>query len=50
MLTSISLLYQLVKVDLDEKRAIYWMEPGFFPGEPVFVAKPDAEDEDEGKH
>ncbi|PVD23313.1 hypothetical protein C0Q70_16581 [Pomacea canaliculata] len=40
----------LVKVDLAEKRAIYWMEPGFFPGEPVFVAKPDAEDEDEGKH
>jgi carotenoid cleavage dioxygenase-like enzyme len=39
---------QLVKVDVRERTATTWGEPGRYPGEPVFVAAPEAQDEDEG--
>ncbi|MEM7112757.1 MAG: carotenoid oxygenase family protein [Chloroflexota bacterium] len=38
----------LVKVDLETRRDSLWHEPGTYPGEPVFVAAPDAEAEDDG--
>jgi beta,beta-carotene 9',10'-dioxygenase len=31
-----------------ERRSLTWSEQGCFPGEPVFVAAPDADGEDEG--
>jgi carotenoid cleavage dioxygenase-like enzyme len=39
---------QLVKVDVYERTATTWCKPGCYPGEPVFVAAPEARDEDEG--
>jgi beta,beta-carotene 9',10'-dioxygenase len=39
---------RIVKADLVERRSTAWFEEGCFPGEPVFVAAPDAEAEDEG--
>jgi len=39
---------QIVKADLDERTRSPWSEPGSFPGEPVFAAAPDANDEDDG--
>jgi beta,beta-carotene 9',10'-dioxygenase len=39
---------RIVKADLVERRSTAWFEEGCFPGEPVFVAAPDADDEDEG--
>jgi carotenoid cleavage dioxygenase-like enzyme len=39
---------RIVKADVDERNAAVWAEDGCFPGEPVFVAAPDAEREDEG--
>jgi beta,beta-carotene 9',10'-dioxygenase len=39
---------RIVKADVVERRAEVWSEDGCFPGEPVFVAAPDAEGEDEG--
>lgn len=41
-------LNQLVKVDICAKTAQIWHEDGCYPGEPVFVAAPDATGEDEG--
>jgi carotenoid cleavage dioxygenase-like enzyme len=41
-------LEQIVKADVAERRTAVWEEPGSYPGEPVFVAAPDAEAEDEG--
>lgn len=41
-------LDQIVKVDVEERSAAVWREPGTWPGEPVFVAHPDAEREDDG--
>jgi carotenoid cleavage dioxygenase-like enzyme len=38
----------IVKADLIERERSIWVEDGCFPGEPVFVAAPGAEDEDEG--
>ncbi len=38
----------IVKADVVERRSIEWAEDGCFPGEPVFVATPGAEDEDDG--
>ncbi len=43
-----SWLDRLVKVDVVERGTRIWEESGSFPGEPVFVAAPDAEAEDEG--
>jgi carotenoid cleavage dioxygenase-like enzyme len=38
----------LVKLDLEHNATSSWYEEGCYPGEPVFVATPDAEDEDDG--
>jgi len=38
----------LVKIDVETGRSVTWREPGCYPGEPVFVATPDASAEDEG--
>jgi beta,beta-carotene 9',10'-dioxygenase len=39
---------RIVKVDIDEGATLSWSEPGCYAGEPVFVAHPQAEDEDDG--
>jgi carotenoid cleavage dioxygenase-like enzyme len=39
---------QLVKVDVETGAAQTWHEAGTYPGEPVFVARPDASAEEEG--
>jgi beta,beta-carotene 9',10'-dioxygenase len=39
---------RIVKADVVERRSTEWAEDGCFPGEPVFVAAPDAADEDQG--
>jgi beta,beta-carotene 9',10'-dioxygenase len=41
-------LEQIVKIDTHDGAALSWAERGCFPGEPVFVARPDAQDEDDG--
>src|SRR5713101_7033333 len=41
-------LNQLVKVDVIQRSARTWFEEDSYPGEPVFVAAPDATGEDEG--
>ncbi len=41
-------LDRLVKVDIECGEANVWSEPGTYPGEPVFVAEPAADDEDAG--
>jgi carotenoid cleavage dioxygenase-like enzyme len=39
---------RIVKADVVERRSTVWSEDDCFPGEPVFVAAPGAEGEDEG--
>jgi beta,beta-carotene 9',10'-dioxygenase len=39
---------QIVKVDIPGGEADTWHEPGSYPGEPVFVARPGGEAEDDG--
>jgi carotenoid cleavage dioxygenase-like enzyme len=39
---------RIVKADVLERRSITWSDDHCFPGEPVFVAAPDAKGEDEG--
>lgn len=39
---------RIVKADVVEHRSTQWAENGCFPGEPVFVAAPDAKSEDQG--
>jgi len=39
---------RIVKADLESGQELSWSEPGSYPGEPVFVAEPGAEGEDEG--
>jgi beta,beta-carotene 9',10'-dioxygenase len=41
-------LERIVKADVEEHSTAEWSEPGCYPGEPVFVAAPDAGGEDEG--
>ncbi len=41
-------LEQIVKVDTTDGATRSWSQPDCYPGEPVFVAAPEAEDEDEG--
>jgi len=41
-------LNQLVKVDVQHKTSKTWFEEGTYPGEPVFVASPQATAEDDG--
>jgi carotenoid cleavage dioxygenase-like enzyme len=38
----------LVKVDLEHNTTSSWYEEGCYPGEPAFVATPEAADEDDG--
>ena len=38
----------LVKLDLERNATTSWYEEGCYPGEPVFVATPEAADEDDG--
>jgi carotenoid cleavage dioxygenase-like enzyme len=39
---------RLVKVDVGDGSRTEWSEPGSYPGEPVFVRRPDADAEDAG--
>ena len=39
---------RIVKVDVATGAAGTWSEEGCYPGEPVFVAEPDAQEEDAG--
>ena len=39
---------QIVKVDIETRQDISWFEKDCFPGEPVFVNRPDREGEDDG--
>ena len=39
---------QLVKLDVETKQTTIWREEGCYPGEPIFVATPQAEAEDNG--
>ncbi len=39
---------RLVKVDVRDGSRAEWSEPGCFPGEPIFVRRPDASEEDGG--
>jgi carotenoid cleavage dioxygenase-like enzyme len=41
-------LDRIVKGDVMQRRSTVWSEDGCFPGEPVFVASPDAREEDDG--
>lgn len=41
-------LDRLLVVDIDEGRVAEWHEPGTFPGEPVFVRRPDGTEEGDG--
>jgi len=41
-------LERIVRADLADGTTTEWSEPGQYPGEPVFVARPGAEDEDDG--
>ncbi len=41
-------LERIVKIDTHDGAALSWAESGCYPGEPVFVARPDAQGEDDG--
>jgi carotenoid cleavage dioxygenase-like enzyme len=41
-------LNQLVKTDIEKKQSVTWYREGLYPGEPVFIAKPDGTEEDDG--
>lgn len=41
-------LNQLIKVDIENKKSFTWYEQGLYPGEPVFITKPNAQKEDDG--
>jgi carotenoid cleavage dioxygenase-like enzyme len=41
-------LDRIVKADVEASTSSVWSEGGCFPGEPVFVAAPEAQEEDEG--
>ena len=41
-------LNQLVKVDVQQKTTKTWFEEGTYPGQPVFIASPNANTEDDG--
>lgn len=43
-----TLVGQLVKIDLQSNNSTSWFQPDTYPGEPVFVAAPDATAEDDG--
>lgn len=39
---------QLIKVDIDTRKEVYWYEDECFPGEPIFVPRPGGSKEDDG--
>jgi carotenoid cleavage dioxygenase-like enzyme len=39
---------RIVRADVIQRNSIEWHEPDCWPGEPVFVGRPDATDEDDG--
>lgn len=39
---------RLVKLDVETAQVVDWFEPGCYPGEPVFVRRPDGAAEDDG--
>lgn len=39
---------QIVKVDIEDGATLSWARPGHYPSEPVFVARPGADGEDDG--
>ncbi len=39
---------EIVKIDTTDGATLSWSQPGCYPGEPVFVARPEAEQEDDG--
>lgn len=39
---------QLLKVDIKERKDVFWYEPGCYPGEPIFIGKPGRSNEDDG--
>ena len=39
---------RIVKVDVSDAATLSWSERDCYPGEPVFVARPEAEREDDG--
>ncbi|HUH80531.1 MAG TPA: carotenoid oxygenase family protein [Solirubrobacteraceae bacterium] len=41
-------LERIVKVDTEQRTVRSWQQAGLYPGEPVFVARPGAEAEDDG--
>ena len=41
-------LERVLKIDTADRSTRSWSQPGCYPGEPVFVARPNAEDEDDG--
>jgi beta,beta-carotene 9',10'-dioxygenase len=41
-------LQRIVRGDLESGTTTAWAEPGCYPGEPVFVARPEADGEDDG--
>jgi carotenoid cleavage dioxygenase-like enzyme len=41
-------LERVLKVDTSDGGSLSWSEPGCYPGEPVFVARPQADHEDDG--
>ncbi len=41
-------LNQLVKMDVNNKKVKTWYEENLYPGEPVFISKPNASAEDDG--
>lgn len=43
-----TLVGQLLKIDIHSRSAKGWFEPNTYPGEPIFVAAPDATVEDDG--
>ncbi|KAI4895577.1 hypothetical protein NFI96_015671, partial [Prochilodus magdalenae] len=38
----------LIKMDLQDKRMKIWQQQGYYPSEPVFIASPNAVEEDDG--
>jgi carotenoid cleavage dioxygenase-like enzyme len=41
-------LERIVRIDTTDGATLSWSQPGCYPGEPVFVAHPEAEREDDG--
>jgi carotenoid cleavage dioxygenase-like enzyme len=41
-------LDRLARIDVESGESIVWYEPNTYPGEPVFVSRPGASDEDDG--